>query len=110
MNRFERRNRAIDEAIREHIDAYKAIYKKGDDEDRDLTDDERLEIETHLKTIETLKDEKDLVEANIKTLQEVDEIARDLDNARSSGLPDIARRLSQLAGELNAAIEAAGLR
>lgn len=78
MNRFERRNRAIDEAIRGHIDAYKAIYKKADDEDRDPTDEERLDIESNLKAIETLKSEKSEVEANIKTLQQVEDLGREI--------------------------------
>lgn len=78
MNRFERRKRAIEQAIREQIDLYKGIYKKADDEDRDPTDDERLEIETHLKAIETLKTEKDEVEENIKTLDGVKKISDDL--------------------------------
>lgn len=78
MNRFEKRNAAIDTAIREHIAAYKAVYKKADDEDRDPTDEERLEIESELKAIETLRTEKNEVEANIKTLTHVDDIGRNL--------------------------------
>jgi HK97 family phage major capsid protein len=83
MNRFERRNRAIDEAIRGHIDEYKAIYKKSDTEDRDPTEEERLEIESHLAAIEVLKDEKDSVEANIKTLRDVDDLGRQIGPALS---------------------------
>ena len=78
MNRFERRQRAIDEAIREQITEYKSIYKRADNEDRDPTDEERLDIESHLKAIETLKSERDEVEANIKTLGHVDDIGKKL--------------------------------
>jgi HK97 family phage major capsid protein len=78
MNRFEKRKLAIEKSIREEIDEYKAVYKKADDEDRDPTDEERLDIESHLKAIETLKTEKEEVEANIKTLDHVDDIGREL--------------------------------
>jgi hypothetical protein len=78
LNRFEKRKSAIEKAIREHIEQYKAIYKKADDEDRDPTDEERLDIESQLKAIETLKTENAEVEANLKTIQHVDDISRDL--------------------------------
>lgn len=78
MNRFERRKKAIEEGIREKIDAYKAIYKKAEEEDRDPTDEERLEIESHLKAIETLKEEKGEVEANIKTIERVEDLGREI--------------------------------
>lgn len=78
MNRFEKRKVAIDRAIREQIDEYKAIYARADGEDRDPTEEERLDIESHLKAIETLKEEKGGVEAQIKTLEHVDDIGREL--------------------------------
>jgi HK97 family phage major capsid protein len=84
MNRFEKRRAAIDEAIGERIENYKAIYKKADDEDREPTHDERLEIESQLKAIETLRTEREDVEANIKTMQEVDDIGRKLGPSVSS--------------------------
>ena len=59
MNRYEKRKLAIEKAIREEIEAYKAIYKRADDEDRDPTDEERLDIESKLKAIETLKHEEE---------------------------------------------------
>jgi hypothetical protein len=46
------------EGHRRRIEQYQAIYKKADDEDRDPSEDERLEIESHLKGIETLKKER----------------------------------------------------
>jgi len=84
VNRFEKKKKAIEQAIRDRIDSYKAIYKKADDEDRDPTDDERLEIESHLKAIETLKVEKEEAEENIKTLQGVEDIGRTLGPAVGS--------------------------
>jgi HK97 family phage major capsid protein len=83
MNRFERRNRAIDESILGHVHEYQGIYKKADTEDRDPTDEERLAVESHLKAIETLRVEKASVEENIKTLQDVDDIGRKLGGAMS---------------------------
>ena len=90
MNRFEKRKVAIEKSIREHIDSYKAIYKKADDEDRDPTDEERLDIESQLKAIEILKTEKEEVEANIKTLEHVDDIGRELGPA----VPTLDARVS----------------
>jgi HK97 family phage major capsid protein len=78
MNRYEKQKKAVEEAIRGRIDQYKAIYAKADDEDRDPTTDERLEIEQHLKAIEVLKTEKEEAEQNIKTLEHVDDISREL--------------------------------
>jgi HK97 family phage major capsid protein len=83
MNRFERRNRAIDESILGHVHEYQGIYKKADTEDRDPTDEERLAVESHLKAIETLRVEKASVEENIKTLRDVDDIGRKLGGAVS---------------------------
>lgn len=77
-NRFEKRKQAIDRAIREEITAYKDIYARADNDDRDPSDEERLEIESHLKAIETLKVEREGVEENIKTLAHVDDIGREI--------------------------------
>lgn len=78
MNRYEKQKKAVEEAIRGRIDQYKAIYTKADEEDRDPTTEERLEIEQHLKAIEVLKTEKEQAEENIKTLEHVDEIGKSL--------------------------------
>jgi HK97 family phage major capsid protein len=78
MNRYEKQKAAVEKAIAGEIAAYKAIYTKADDEDRDPTDDERLEIETHLKAIETLKKERSEAEGNIETLKRVDDLGREL--------------------------------
>ena len=85
MNRYEKQKSAVEKAMGERVTAYQAIYKKADDEDRDPTDDERLEIESHLKAIETLKVDRADAEENIKTLQRVDDIGRELGPAISTG-------------------------
>lgn len=76
MNRFEKRKKAIEQAQLEHVEKYRAIYKKAEEEDRDPSEDERLDIEQHLKAIETLKAEKEDVEANLKTLEQVEDLGR----------------------------------
>lgn len=78
MNRFERQKQAVEKAIAEHIEAYKAIYKRADDENRDPSDEERLDVESHLKAIETLKVERQEADANIETLKRVDDLGREL--------------------------------
>lgn len=84
MNRFERRKLAIEQEMKNHVDAYKAIYATAEKDDRDPTDAERLEVESHLSAIEVLGEEKKGVEENIKTLANVDEIGRGLGPAISS--------------------------
>lgn len=83
MNRFERRKAAIEQSMKDHADKFKAIYKKADDENRDPSKEERLEVEGHIKSIETLKEELVGVEENIKTLNEVEDIGRKLGPAIS---------------------------
>ena len=83
MNRFEQRKAAIEQAMLDHVNEYKAIYKKADERGEDPTQEERLEIESHLKSIETLKTEQKDVEANLKTLQDVEDIGRRLGPAIS---------------------------
>lgn len=78
MNRYEKQKVAVEKAIGEEIEHYKAIYKQAEVEDRDPTDDERLDIESHLKAIETLKKEREEAEANIRTLQHVDDLGKSL--------------------------------
>ena len=79
MNRYEIEKKSIDEAMREHVATIQGMYKTAkDDGNRELSDDERLEVETHVKSIETLKSEKAEVEENIKTLQRVDDIGREI--------------------------------
>ncbi len=84
MNRFQKRLKAIDETMKGHVDAYKAIYAKADADDRDPTQDERLEVERNLKAIEVLKEERESVEANLKTLDEVDQLGKSLGPALPS--------------------------
>jgi HK97 family phage major capsid protein len=77
-NRFERDMEALNKKMAEHVDAFKAIYAKADEEDRRPTDEERLEVEEHHRAIETLKGEKKLIQENIDTLKSVDDLGREL--------------------------------
>jgi HK97 family phage major capsid protein len=83
VNRYEKQKAAIERGMAEHVEAYQGIYKTAEKEDRDPSDDERLEIEGHLKAIETLKKERQGAEENIKTLQRVDDLGRELGPAVS---------------------------
>ncbi|HMF61000.1 MAG TPA: phage major capsid protein [Vicinamibacterales bacterium] len=86
MNRYEKQKLAVEKAMGEKVKAYQAIYKKADDEDRDPTEDERLEVESHLKAIEVLKKERTEADENIKTLQGVEDIGRELGPALSPSM------------------------
>ena len=78
MNRYERQIKGLEEAQFKHAKAIEDLYDLERKEDRNLTDDERLEVEGHVKAIETLKSEKTEAEANLKTLQEAEALSRNL--------------------------------
>jgi HK97 family phage major capsid protein len=78
MNRYERQIKALDQARLDHAQAIKALYDKERAEDRNLTDEERLEVEEHTKALRVLEEEKDEAKANLKTLEEAEEIGRKL--------------------------------
>jgi HK97 family phage major capsid protein len=84
MNRFELKRKALEQTMREHVDAYKAIYAKADEEQRDPTEQERLTVEEHHRALGTLKEERDLVDEQLKTLQGVEDLGRELGPAVSS--------------------------
>jgi len=84
MNRFEIKKKAIEQAMREHVGAVTALRQKAkDDGNRDFDNDERIELEGHVKALEDLKEDKASVEESIKTLQHVDDIGRQLGPAMS---------------------------
>jgi hypothetical protein len=79
------RKRAIEQAIREEIEGYKAIYKKADKKKRDPTDKERKLIESHISAIETLKTQKDAIEATERVdglLEALDELIAAAEHVR----------------------------
>lgn len=78
MNRYERQIKGIEEAQHNHATAITELYDRERKEDRALTEDERNEVQEHVKAIETLKIEKTDAEANLKTLQEAEDIGRKL--------------------------------
>ena len=76
MNRYEKQKKAVQTAMAEHVKGYQGILAKEakDEDDRDFTDDERVEIEDHLKAIENLKTDLEAAEKDIKTAQRVEDI------------------------------------
>lgn len=84
MNRYEKEIKANDEAMLGHVKAYQDIFAREEAEDRKLTEDEREQVQKHLKAIEVLKVEKTEAEANLATVKEVEDIGRKLGPAISS--------------------------
>jgi HK97 family phage major capsid protein len=78
VNRYEKQKAAIERAIAEKITEYQAVYAKADEEDREPSQDERLDIEGCLKRIEILKKERSEADANIDQMRRVEELGRDL--------------------------------
>src|SRR4051812_11090460 len=105
MNRYEKEIKAIDDVMLGHVKAFEAIYQKEHDEDRKLTEDERLEVEEHVKAIEVLKKEKEEAQANLKTVQDVEDVGRmpatSISSARVVSEPDdrFAEALNNSLGE-----------
>jgi hypothetical protein len=59
--------------------AYQAIYKKADEEQRDPTEQERLDRRgASPQALGTLKEERDLNNEQLKTLQGVEDLGRTL--------------------------------
>jgi HK97 family phage major capsid protein len=84
MNRYERQIKGIEEAQFKHAKSIEDMYELERKEDRALTEDERNEVQEHVKAIETLKVEKKEAEANLKTLQEAEDLGRKLGPAVSN--------------------------
>ena len=79
MNRYEKQKKAVEAAMLERVKGYQGILAKAKEEDdRDFTDDERVEIEDHLKAIENLKVDLEAAEKDIKTAQRVEDIGREI--------------------------------
>jgi HK97 family phage major capsid protein len=79
VNRYEKQKKAVQTAMAEHVKGYQGILAKAKDEDdRDFSDDERVEIEDHLKAIENLKTDLEAAEKDIKTAQRVEDIGREI--------------------------------
>jgi HK97 family phage major capsid protein len=85
MNRYEKQKAALEKAIAERIAEYQAIYKKAESEDREPDEGERLDIESKLKAIETLKRERGEAEANIDQMKRVEDLGRELGPAVGNG-------------------------
>jgi HK97 family phage major capsid protein len=101
MNRFEKQKLAVEKAMSERVKAYQDIYKKAEEEDRDPTDDERLDIESHLKAIEALKVDRADAEENIKTLERVADIGRELGPAVSPSMTVKSEPQDRVFGDLS---------
>jgi HK97 family phage major capsid protein len=78
MNRYEQQIKGIDEAKYTHATAIRDMYQKEKDEDRSLTEEERLEVEGHTKAIKVLDEQRAEAEANVKTLEEAEDLSRKL--------------------------------
>jgi HK97 family phage major capsid protein len=78
MTRNERELKAVEQEMVRHSKDIQAIWKKAEDEDRPTTDDERQDVEKHLKAVEQLKGSKAELEEAIKTEQDVKRVSQDL--------------------------------
>ena len=87
MNQYEHKKVALEKAMKEHVDAFQAIYAKAREEKREVDNDERLEIESHVKALETLKDERRDNDENLATVQRVQDIGRELGPALGRRTP-----------------------
>jgi HK97 family phage major capsid protein len=78
MNRFEIQLKALEKRMQERVDEYKAIYKKADDERRNLDEQEQGTVLEAHRALETLKDEREQVKAQLAELKSVEDLGREL--------------------------------
>lgn len=78
MNRYVREIKGIDEARYNHAESIKSLYQKEKDEDRSLSDEERLEVEEHTKAIQVLTEQRAEAEKNLDTLKNAADISSKL--------------------------------
>lgn len=83
MTRNERQLKAVDQEMARHSSDAQSIWKKADEEDRETSNEERGEVEKHLKAIETLKSQKSDLEDAIKVEQDVKQLAPKFGSADS---------------------------
>ena len=75
MTRNERELKAVEQEMVRISSEIQAIWKKADDEDRETSNEERGDVETRLKAIETLKAKKAETEAALKTEADVRKVS-----------------------------------
>jgi HK97 family phage major capsid protein len=89
MNRDERQLKAVEQHIAEESEAIKAVWKKADADDRETSDEERLEIEERLKTVDQLKEEREKLQKNLAVQERVNETAKSIGPARDHDAPRV---------------------
>ncbi len=96
IDRYERQLAAIDRETREALQKAKAITGQAASEGRGPTDEERRDLDAHLKAVDTLKGQKSEVEASIAIVQRVNDIGESLivEPAGKSEAPEHRRALS----------------
>ena len=78
MNRYEKQIKGIDAEKHRHATAVQDLYAKERAEDRSLTEDERLEVEGHVKAVKVLDEQREEATANLKTIESAEAISRTL--------------------------------
>jgi HK97 family phage major capsid protein len=78
MNRYERELKALAEAKLKHATGIQDLYALEGKENRSLNDEERLEVEEHVKAIRVLEGQEEEAKAALKTLEEAEDIGRKL--------------------------------
>jgi HK97 family phage major capsid protein len=81
MTRNERELKAVEEEMVRHSTEIQDVWKKAETEDRESSNDERKDVEEHLKAVEQLKVKKHDIEAALKVEQEVKAVSDSLGKA-----------------------------
>lgn len=78
MNRFEIQLKALEKQMQDRVDQYKAIYKKADDEKRNLDEQEQATVLECHRALDTLKEERETTKAQLAELKAVEDLGREL--------------------------------
>lgn len=92
MTRNERLKRAIEQQMSDTLAEVKAIWKRAEDEDRESTEEERLDAEAKLKAIEELKSQRDEANAALKIEEDVRKTAESIGPAKSAVEPEDGKK------------------
>ena len=96
-DKYERQLAAVEREMREELSKARSITDRAATEGRGLTEDEDGTLQTHLKSVDTLKEKRDEVRAAIAVRERVDAIgeAMEVDPTGKSDVPE-ARRFTSI--------------
>lgn len=89
MTRDERQLKAVEQEMERYSQEAQAIWKQADEDDRETTNEERGEVEKHLKAIEDLKTQRSNLQDSIAVYKRTAEIGRKIGASEPSEVAEV---------------------